>query len=418
MDKRFCFVISPIGEVDSPIRKQADAFLDLIKEIGELHNLDVKRADEILGTSDINADVIDKVQNADLCLIDLTGLNPNVMYEFGMRYQIGLPYIVCAKKGTKLPFDTITRRTIFYGDLDSTSECREAKRQIRSFITIFEGNNYQTAETVSSKDLFDMLQTIIEKLDSFKQTTAFADNNSNYSVNFTSSKVDDLLRQLEPSDAFHYAYSTNQVQLAEDLLEYCRNQPFEYFFNKLCALSTLGSEKASLELESYLKNSLDTEPFSRILEATGCLISCYNRQRSEQAHMEFMEQLIDKALNKAQTNKERASILNQKQRLLAGAGMFEKAQEIAKEATEMDDEEPAYFYNYATILRHLGQSSLALNKAKRAVELSTDENSNSLALVCELLKESDDPVNSEIFESYMRRLEKVNPLKARLIRLQ
>ena len=124
MDTRFCFVVSPIGEQDSPERKHADNFLALIKEIGELHNLDVKRADEIVGTSDINADVIDKIQNADLCIIELTGLNPNVMYEFGMRYQTGLPYIVCAKHKTDLPFDTISRRTIFYGDLNYASECR------------------------------------------------------------------------------------------------------------------------------------------------------------------------------------------------------------------------------------------------------------------------------------------------------
>lgn len=87
-----------------------------------------------------------------------------------------------------------------------------------------------------------MLQTIIEKLDSFNITSAFTSNSNNMTDG-----VDDLLRQLEPSEAFHYAYSTNQVKLAEELLEYCRNQPFEYFFDKLCALTTLGSEKGSFE---------------------------------------------------------------------------------------------------------------------------------------------------------------------------
>ncbi len=415
LNKRFCFVISPIGEIDSPERKRADEFLDLMKEIGELHDLDVKRADEIVGTNDINADVIDKIQNADLCVIDLTGLNPNVMYEFGMRFQTGLPYIVCAKEKTDLPFDTITRRTIFYGDLNNTAVSRKAKNQIRSFIRVFEGNDYQSAETISTKDLYNMLQTIIEKLDNGSKSSVFTSNNA---VNFTSEGVDDILRQLEPSEAFHYAYSTNQVKLAEDLLEYCRNQPFEYFFNKLCALSSLGSEKASVELESYLNSSIDEDSFSNVLEAIGCLVTCYNRQDSEQIHMESMGQLLNKALNRAQTNRERASILNQKQRLLAGAGMFEEARTVAKETTELDDEESAYFYNYATVLRHLGQSSLALNMAKRAIELSDEDDADHLALVCELLQESDDPVNSEILESYMRRLEKISPLKARLIRFR
>ena len=103
---------------------------------------------------------------------------------------------------------------------------------------------------------------------------------------------------------------------------------------------------------------------------------------------------------------------------LSSAHMYEKAQEIAKKVVELDDEEPAYYYNYATILRDLGQFPAALNKAKRAVELATKDDADHLALLCELLKESNDPVNLELLGSYMHQLEKVSPLKARLIRMQ
>ena len=60
MNKRSCFVISPIGTPDSEERECADRFLELIKEISELHNLETVRADEVSGTSDINNDVIEK----------------------------------------------------------------------------------------------------------------------------------------------------------------------------------------------------------------------------------------------------------------------------------------------------------------------------------------------------------------------
>lgn len=418
MEKRFCFVVSPIGKPDSPERKQADIFLDLIKDIGELHSLEVKRADEFVGSNDINDDVINKIQNADLCIIDLTGTNPNVMYEFGMRYQTSLPYIVCAKYGTKLPFDTITKRTIFYNDLDSTAEYKKIREQIRKYIEVFESQGYQSTETITSKDLYGMLQTVIEKLDNMNNLSACANNSKNDWASPTSANVDDLLRQLEPSEAFRYAYSTNQIELAEKLLEYCRNQPFEYFFNKLCALSMRGSEKGSKELESCLNDHIDTMPLSQVIEAIGSLVTCYNRHDSETTHMESMERLLEIALSRAQTNRDRAAILNQKQRLLAGANMFEEAEKVAKAATELNDEEPAYFYNYATILKKLGQSSLALDNAKKAVKLSSEEDADCLELLCKLLKESADPANTELFEMYMRKLEQVNPFKARLIRLQ
>lgn len=414
-DNRFCFIISPIGKPDSPERRQADEFLELIKEVGELHGLEIKRADEIVGTSDINADVIERVQQADLCIIDLTGLNPNVMYEFGMRYQTGLPYIVCAKENTQLPFDTISRRTIFYGDISNTHEARRVREHIRSFIRVFEEKDYQNSEILTLNDLYKMLQTILDKLGN-QNATQYSPNSN--VTNHIPEDIDDILRQLTPSEAFHYAFSTNNVRLAEDLLEYCRDQPFEFFLNKLCALAMLGSEKAAVELERYLSNNMQTSTFDTILEAIGCLVTCYNRQDSELIHIKSMDQFFDDALSKAQTNKERAAVLNQKQRLYAGAKDFNVAKAIAEKVIELNDEDPSYFYNYATVLKHLDNLSLALEYAKKAVDLSTEEDADHLALVCDLLMTSNNPVDSENIKEYLHRLEKVNPLKARLVRLK
>lgn len=414
-DRRFCFIISPIGEPASIERQQADEFLALVKEVGELHGLEVKRADEFVGTSDINADVIERVQQSDLCIIDLTGLNPNVMYEFGMRYQTGLPYIVCAKESTSLPFDTISRRTIFYGNINNTHEARRVKEQIRSFVRVFEDKEYQNSEIITISDLYKMLQTVLEKLDS--QDNPQYSANSNTANNITED-VDELLRQLDPSEAFHYAYSTNNIKLADNLLEYCRNQPFEFFFNKLCALATLGSEKAATELEQYLLDSIESTSFDNALEAIGALVTCYNRQDSELLHIESMEVFFEKALIKAQSNKERAAILNQKQRLYAGANEYATARTIAEKVIELNDEEPAYFFNYATVLKHLDDLALALKFAKKAVDISEEDDDNHLAFACELLKSSKDPVDLEIAKDYMKRLEKISPLKARLLRLK
>lgn len=418
VEKRFCFVVSPIGKPDSIERKQADEFLALIKEVGELHGLDVRRADEIVGTSDITNDVVDMVRQADLCIIDLTNLNPNVMYEFGMRFQTGLPYIVCAKEDTKLPFDMITRRTIFYGDISSTQEARRVREQIREFVRVFEDKDYQNSDTKTMNDLFDMLQIILNKVSSQNMTgTPQYSAPSNDIIN-VDGELDDLLRQLEPSEAFHYAYSIRNVKLAEALLEYCRDQPFDFFFNKLCALTNLGSEKAAKELVQYLEKSIQEMENATILEAVGCLVTCYNRRDSEAEHIESMESLFSQALAKAKTNKERAAILNQKERLYAGKGDFVTAKEIANRVIELNDEEASYFFNYATVQKHLGDKVSALEYAKKSVEIAAEDDDDHLALLCELLMESDNPADSELVLTYLRRLEKVNPLKARLIRLK
>lgn len=413
--KRSCFVISPIGDYNSPERTQADDFLNLVKEVAELHNLNVIRADEIMGTGDINQDVINHVRQDDLCIIDLTGLNPNVMYEFGIRYQTTLPYIVCAKMGTKLPFDTVSGRTIFYNDIGITSESRRVKNLIRSFIQVFERQGYQSTESVTLTSLYNMLQTLLEKIDSIRPAASYTNNNT---ANYATEDVDELLRQLDPSEAFRYALTTNQIRLAEDLLGYCRDQPFEYFFNKLCALASRGSEKAAYELEVFLDQNIDSMTFDSLLEAIGCMVSCYNLQDSEIEHIDKIEQYFEVALNKAKNNKERASILNQKQRLLAGARKFEDAKAIAEQTIALNDEEPAYYYNYATVLRQLKDIPSAIENAKNAVELEKEDDADKLALLCELLIEDGSPTKSELLEGYLNRLEKVNPLRARMIRLR
>lgn len=420
MIERVCFVISPIGSEDSEERIQADKFLELIKEIGEIHKLNVVRADEVNGTSDINSDVIEKIQHSDLCIIDLTGLNPNVMYEFGMRYQTGLPYIVCAKKGTKLPFDIISRRTIFYGDLEKTIDYREAKTAIRSFIDKFEEKDYQNSKAVGANDLYQMMQLIMEKIEKIEKINTQVYNSStvNDSIGKTTvnDEIDELLKQLDPSEAFHYAYTTNQLRLAEQLLDYCRDQPMEYFLNKLCALATLGSQKAVNELLHYInENPLNIETDS-LLEMIGCIVSCFNRLDLESENIEHMEEVFSLVESRVDTNKARAALFNQKERFYAGAGMYDKAKENAEKAIAMDDTQPAYFYNYAFVLEKLGEHEAALEYAKKILSFE-GISAEHLTFLCKLLKKSNVPADMELFEECFSSLEKISPYKARLIKL-
>ena len=421
MSNRTCFVISPIGSPDSEERIHADRFLEMVKEIAELHNLDAVRADEVSGTADINADVIERVQNSDLCIIDLSGLNPNVMYEFGMRYQTGLPYVICAKHGTELPFDIISRRTVFYGDLEKAKDLRAAKEKIRSFIKNFEISDYQSLYSISNTDIYNLLHTVaerVERIEKFGSQSILHSYSTPITTTSIDNGVDDLLSQLSPSEAFRYAYSTKQIKVAESIIDYCRNEPKSFFMNKLCALATLGSEKAAREITSLLNENESIDSFQEILELIGSLVTCYNIQNTETQHYETMNGFFEKALSRASSNRERAAILNQKQRLYAGGKSFESARNLAEEVIKLNDEEPAYFYNYATILRYLKDAS-AIDYAKKAVDLSGEEvEDDHLSLLCMLLKESDNPSDMELLNTYLQRLERISPLKARLIRIK
>jgi hypothetical protein len=116
-DEKTCFIISQIGELNSPERQQADEFLHyIVKECEGIrkYNYEVIRADEISTPGRITTQIVRLIDNADLVIADVSGENVNVYYELALRHALNKPVIICAKNNTKLPFDTRDNRTIFY----------------------------------------------------------------------------------------------------------------------------------------------------------------------------------------------------------------------------------------------------------------------------------------------------------------
>jgi hypothetical protein len=115
---RSCFIITPIGDLASSIRRSADGvILTVIKPVLlELEFKDIIAAHHITVPGSINKQVINHVIEDDLVIANLTGLNANVMYELAIRHATRKPIIqICEKSVTPhLPFDISDQRTIFY----------------------------------------------------------------------------------------------------------------------------------------------------------------------------------------------------------------------------------------------------------------------------------------------------------------
>ena len=116
--EKVCFIISPIGQVETEINRKANGLYNaVIKPVLNDLGYECVRADEIDASGSINNQIISKIIDSKLVIVNLSGLNPNVMYELALRHAIGKP-VIMLKEGSfsDMPFDIIDQRTILYND--------------------------------------------------------------------------------------------------------------------------------------------------------------------------------------------------------------------------------------------------------------------------------------------------------------
>jgi hypothetical protein len=136
MPEKTCFIIAPIDDPRSEVRRRSDQVRKhIIDPVATALGYRIQRADDISKPGFITSQVIERLASDDLVIADLTDSNPNVFYELAVRHAARKPVIQMIQAGQRIPFDVAPHRTIIFDsrDWDSVGLCRETlEKQIKS----------------------------------------------------------------------------------------------------------------------------------------------------------------------------------------------------------------------------------------------------------------------------------------------
>jgi len=177
-----CFIISPIGEINTEVRHRSDEILNhIIRPILQEYNYKAIRADEISEFGLITNQIIEHIVYSDLVICDLTYKNPNVYYELAIRHIVQKPIIQIIDENEDLPFDVINTRTIKINHRSLTG-ASNAKIKIKEYLIKIESGLNKIQTPTSSVIDFDI--------------TLF-DKSPLSNINITYTKIFELLKKAE-----------------------------------------------------------------------------------------------------------------------------------------------------------------------------------------------------------------------------
>ena len=185
-----CFIITPIGKDATTTRRATEGLIDAVIlpaliDMG-FNRKNVSVAHRISESGSINRQIITHIVEDDIAIVNLTEINPNVMYELAVRHAVAKPVVIIAEHGTNLPFDIIDQRTVFYtndmlGVVQLNEELKSAVEDALKFeevdnpiIKIIQENSaLKQVRTIDS----DVVQLIFDRLDRIEVKTTSRRNN-------------------------------------------------------------------------------------------------------------------------------------------------------------------------------------------------------------------------------------------------
>jgi hypothetical protein len=383
---RTCFVVSPIGDPGTDTRRLADDLLELIIDPAlESLGFDVIRADKIIGAGAITTDIVNLVQSADLCIIDLTGHNANVFYECGRRHETARPFIQVIRRGETPPFDVAGIRTIFY-DLSDAREVRNTVLEMRQYAEAVVRNPSEATRTsMSATSIADALDRLERKVDQLARgqlsLTGPATTSPDSLDPFASLKK----RTTPLSQLYFQAISQGDWEGASRITSEMREKDglVPYVVAAAANVAAAGQSAGSdilyeaLELDNLPPWALDEDPDVGRDHILRALAGYYIIRDEENVGLPRLQGPIATLFDDQDVPKEsRGSLANSLNMLAYGAHEYALGVEWGERACELVPKEPAYWVNLSYCYEQLGNMVKAKDTVDQALRDPLEESSS------------------------------------------
>lgn len=138
--KKTCFVIMPFGGSSLELKRKFDGvYKGIIVPAIQDAGYEAIREDISATPGSIPKSIVKKLAEADMVIADLTGMNPNVFYELGIRHVLSkCGTVLIINKGETIPFDNASHRVIQY--TNELADLDDIHKQIVSAIVNRESN--------------------------------------------------------------------------------------------------------------------------------------------------------------------------------------------------------------------------------------------------------------------------------------
>lgn len=129
--EKTCFVMMPISDMEGyEIGHFTNVYNQIIAPAARNAGYKPFRADEDYRSRMITTTIIESALEYDMAICDLSGLNPNVVYELGMRQAFDKPVVLIKDDDTPMFFDIAPINTITYKKLLLYSAVLKAQEEI------------------------------------------------------------------------------------------------------------------------------------------------------------------------------------------------------------------------------------------------------------------------------------------------